>query len=212
MGIVKKEIVTVAVDHWRTTTPAKQLRHIRILGLDPGTATTGYGLVDLDGAEPIVANYGCILTDKSVPAAERLVAIHEELTLLVQATKPDHVMIERLFFSNNQKTAMAVSEARGVILMTLSQLSVPSTELTPPQVKQRVVGNGRADKRMVQRAVTEILALDERPKPDDAADALALAICGLWIHLGLVEGNPGEETKKLPAALIAMQLRLAEAA
>lgn len=171
--------------------------HLRVLGLDPGTATTGYGVIDLVLAEPTMVDYGCISTDKETAAADRLLEIHEQLQALIRRTQPDHVVVERLFFSTNQKTAMAVSEARGVILMTLAAESVPTTELTPMQVKQRVVGSGRADKKMVQVSVMEILSLLEKPKPDDAADALALAICGAWIFQGQQEGTSGEERKPM---------------
>lgn len=180
---------------------------MKILGLDPGTATTGYGLIELVGEQPLMRDYGCILTPKEHAPAVRLLDIHHQLIDVISQTKPDHVIVEKLFFATNARTAMAVSEARGVILMTLCKLEMPFTELTPMQVKQRVVGSGRADKKMVQASVVELLSLTETPKPDDAADALALAICGIWIHQGLHEGTAGEEKKKMPVTSVANRSR-----
>ena len=183
---------------------------MKILGLDPGTATTGYGLVELVGEQPVMRDYGCILTPKEHAPAVRLLDIHHQLIGVLGQTKPDHVIVEKLFFATNTRTAMAVSEARGVILMTLCKLEMPFTELTPMQVKQRVVGNGRADKKMVQASVVELLSLLETPRPDDAADALALAICGIWIHQGLADNTVGEERKKMPVAHVAGQIAIAK--
>jgi len=149
-----------------------------ILGIDPGTATTGYGVIRQDAPGKLApVDYGAILTfpDASVP--DRLEQIYDAVNLLIDKYSPDYVATERLFFSKNETTALSVGRAIGVILLSISQHNLPWTEYTPMQVKEAVTGTGSADKRQIQWMVTRLLELQSTPKPDDAADALAIAIC-----------------------------------
>jgi crossover junction endodeoxyribonuclease RuvC len=148
-----------------------------ILGIDPGTATTGYGLVKKEGQKFFFLKYGCILTPAKTPLADRLEAIFEELTELVQEHQPDHIAVEELFFNSNTTTAMSVGQARGVILLAAKKAGLSIFEYTPLEVKMALTGYGRADKKQMQQMVKVLLGLKEIPKPDDAADALAIAIC-----------------------------------
>ena len=148
-----------------------------VLGIDPGTAITGYGLVqEAEGQLQAVA-YGAITTPADWPLPQRLQKIYRDLTALVREHRPTEGAVEQLFFSRNVKTALAVGQARGVVLLALAEGSVPIREYTPLQVKQSVVGYGRAEKRQVQELVRLLLGLATTPQPDDAADALAIAIC-----------------------------------
>lgn len=152
---------------------------MRALGIDPGTATTGYGIVDsLAGREKLVY-YGTIRTAAGVDMPTRLYRIKGELDRLLQEYQPDVVAVEELFYHRNSKTVITVAQSRGVVLMTAAAAGLPIAEYTPLQVKQSVVGYGNADKRQVQIMVQRILAMNEMPRPDDAADALAIAICCL---------------------------------
>ncbi len=150
------------------------------LGLDPGTATTGYGLVRLleDGGLQAV-EYGVIETSKDTPAAQRLSQLYQRLNDILRLHRPETCAVEKLFFQKNISTAMAVGQARGVLLLALSEAGLAVAEYTPNEVKQAVTGYGSADKRQVQEMVRIQLALEGLPKPDDAADALAIAICHL---------------------------------
>jgi len=150
------------------------------LGIDPGTATTGYGLVRLmrDG-ELVVVKYGVILTPKEATASARLEMLFDQLNDLIKEQKPDTAAVEKLFFQSNVKTALAVGQARGVIMLCLQKAGVETFEYTPNEVKQAVAGYGGADKRQVQDMVRALLQLESIPKPDDAADALAIAITHL---------------------------------
>ena len=150
------------------------------LGIDPGTATTGYGLVRLmpDG-ELVTVKYGVILTPKESSASARLVMLYDQLQDLLKQHKPDTSAVEKLFFQSNVKTALAVGQARGVVMLSLQQAGLEIFEYTPNEVKQAVAGYGGADKRQVQDMVRALLQLDSIPKPDDAADALAIAITHL---------------------------------
>lgn len=148
-----------------------------ILGLDPGTATTGFGVVRFKDGEPELLDYGCIETHKNEPLAQRLRQIGQDLEELVTHWKPDSIAIEELFFSKNVKTAMHVAHARGALMQKLSEQGMDIHEYKPQQVKEAVCGYGRAEKYQVQKMVQIILHMDELPKPDDAADALAIAIC-----------------------------------
>lgn len=150
---------------------------LRVLGIDPGTAILGYGLIDYDGHEYESVEHGVIRTPAGMPMADRLVSIHTELGRYVTRTQPDHVAVEELFFARNAKTALSVAHARGVILLTVAARGVPLFEYTPMQVKQALTGYGGADKLQIQTFLTMLLGLPEAPKPDDAADALAVAIC-----------------------------------
>lgn len=150
-----------------------------VLGIDPGTATTGYGLVreTPQGAE--LVTYGVILTLKTAPMSERLIQIYERMQELLREHKPDTAAVEKLFFQKNVSTAMSVGQARGVILLALAQAGIEVGEYTPNEVKHAVAGYGSADKPQMQQMVRTLLSLREIPRPDDAADALAVAICHL---------------------------------
>ena len=150
------------------------------LGIDPGTATTGYGLVRLmrDG-ELVAVSYGVISTPKDETASARLEMLFDQLNDLIKENKPDTAAVEKLFFQSNVKTALAVGQARGVIMLCLQKAGIETFEYTPNEVKQAVAGYGGADKRQVQDMVRALLQLDSIPKPDDAADALAIAITHL---------------------------------
>lgn len=150
------------------------------LGIDPGTATTGYGLVRLtrDG-ELVAVRYGVILTPKEDSAPARLEMIYDRLSDLIREHKPDTAAVEKLFFSRNVTTALAVGQARGVVMLALQKAGIEAFEYTPKEIKNAVAGYGGADKRQVQEMVRALLQLDSIPKPDDAADALAVAITHL---------------------------------
>lgn len=148
-----------------------------ILGLDPGTATTGYGVIKKTKGSLKVIGYGCITTKKGLPTAERLKKINEDLIELIKKYRPNIVAVEDIFFFKNLKTAVKVSQARGVLLLTASQAEISIAEYTPLQIKVATTSYGRAAKSQVQRMVKLLLGLDKIPKPDDAADALAVAIC-----------------------------------
>ena len=148
-----------------------------ILGIDPGYAIVGYGVLEYNGRSFRTVDYGAITTRAGLDPARRLEIIYDALGELIDKFRPDDVAIEELFFQNNQKTAIMVAEARGVIVLCAKKRGVNVAEYTPLQVKQAVVGYGRAEKQQVQAMVTSILGLKEVPKPDDTADALAIAIC-----------------------------------
>ena len=150
---------------------------MRILGIDPGVAIVGFGVVDSEGGTQRMVQYGAINTPANTPLAARLVQIERDLTELLQQFKPDEVAIEELFFSKNITTGIAVAHARGVILATVEKSGIPLYEYTPMQVKQAVVGYGLAEKNQVMDMTKRLLKLRSIPKPDDAADALAIAIC-----------------------------------
>jgi crossover junction endodeoxyribonuclease RuvC len=150
------------------------------LGIDPGTATTGYGLVRLEQDGGLVAvKYGVILTPKEASAPARLETIYDELCGILNKYKPETAAVEKLFFSRNVTTALAVGQARGVVMLALQKAGIESFEYTPKEVKNAVAGYGGADKRQVQEMVRALLQLESIPKPDDAADALAIAITHL---------------------------------
>ena len=148
-----------------------------ILGVDPGTAITGYGLVEQLGNRYRLLEYGVIRSSKTADTAGRLNQVFSGINRVINGFKPDHVAVEELFFNKNAKTALIVGQARGVIILASHLQGLPVFEYTPLQVKQAVVGYGRAEKQQVQFMVKAILNLGELPKPDDAADALATAIC-----------------------------------
>ncbi len=149
---------------------------MRILGIDPGLAIVGYGIIDSVGNNNKVVDYGAILTPSTLSLPERLSMIHDELTDIIRTYLPDEVAMEELFFNTNIKTAIAVGHARGVEVLACNQMNLDVYEYTPLQIKQAVTGYGRADKRQVQEMVKMLLNLKEIPKPDDTADALAIAI------------------------------------
>jgi crossover junction endodeoxyribonuclease RuvC len=157
-------------------------KNLKILGIDPGIADTGYGLVTVCGSKITHIDHGSIVTNKNLSLSARLVILEKELTEIIAKHQPDIAGVEDLFFSNNAKTAMAVSQARGVVLLTLEKHHLTIKEFTPPQVKQGITGYGKADKKQIQQMTKTILGLPEIPKPDDAADALAIAICSANNH------------------------------
>ena len=150
---------------------------IRILGIDPGYAIVGFGVLDYDGIRFTPVEYGAVLTEANTPFPERLRAIHEDIEYIFDKFRPECMAIERLYFTTNQKTAIDVAQARGVTVLSAAKRNIPVSEYTPLQVKQSVVGYGRADKKQVITMVTMLLGLAKPPKPDDTADALAIAIC-----------------------------------
>jgi crossover junction endodeoxyribonuclease RuvC len=148
-----------------------------IFGIDPGYAIVGCGIVRYERNNFSLMGYGAVTTDKDTPFNQRLTKIYDDITELLEKFKPDAVSIERLYFNTNQKTAIDVAQARGVIVLAVEKAGIPIFEYTPLQVKQSIVGYGRAEKQQVQEMTRMFLHLDKIPKPDDAADALALAIC-----------------------------------
>lgn len=148
-----------------------------ILGIDPGYATVGYGVIEYNGSSFRTMDYGAITTPAGVDFNRRLEMVYDGVCELCDTFKPDAVSVEELFFNTNLKTGIAVSHGRGVILLAIQKCGVDFYEYTPLQVKQSVVGYGRAEKRQVMLMTKNLLGLDKMPKPDDAADALALAIC-----------------------------------
>ncbi|MEI6266348.1 MAG: crossover junction endodeoxyribonuclease RuvC [bacterium] len=148
-----------------------------ILGVDPGTATTGYGIIEEKAGKIKLVDYGVIITEPKQPLEARLEIIYDQLGDIIDEYDPEEIAVEELFFSTNVKTAMAVGQARGVILLAAKKSGALISEYTPNQVKNGICGYGGADKKQVQKMVQMILKLDEIPQPDDAADALAIAIC-----------------------------------
>lgn len=150
------------------------------LGIDPGTATTGYGLVRIEPDGSLVAvKYGVLLTPKESTASARLVMLYNQLRDVLNEFNPELAAVEKLFFARNVTTALAVGQARGVVMLAIEQAGIEVFEYTPKEVKNAVAGYGGADKRQVQEMVRALLQLDSIPKPDDAADALAIAITHL---------------------------------
>ena len=150
---------------------------MRILGIDPGVAIVGFGLIESERGSVRMLQYGAVTTPAGLPLATRLVQIENDMTELIRQLKPDEIAIEELFFSKNITTGIAVAHARGVILYTAQRMHLPVYEYTPMQVKQAVVGYGLADKKQVMDMTKRLLKLKAVPRPDDAADALAIAIC-----------------------------------
>ena len=149
------------------------------IGIDPGTAICGYGVVESQGSRLRALQYGAIQTPPTLPTAERLLIIHQELDALLRYFKPQLAGVEQLFFSKNVRTAMAVGQARGVILLSIAAHGIRIEEFTPLQVKQSVVGYGKATKEQVMYMTQRLLSLEEKIQLDDTADALAIAICTL---------------------------------
>ncbi|PAB60885.1 crossover junction endodeoxyribonuclease RuvC [Anaeromicrobium sediminis] len=150
---------------------------MRILGIDPGIAIVGYGIIDYVGNKFKTVDYGAITTDSKMKTSKRLKVIYDSLQELIQVHKPDVIAIEELFFNKNVKTALIVGHARGVCILAGENFNLNIFEYTPLQVKQGIVGYGRAEKKQVQIMVKTLLNLKSVPKPDDVADALAVAIC-----------------------------------
>ncbi len=151
---------------------------MRIIGIDPGTGILGFGVIDVLAPGKVqLVDGGVIRTPVKQPDNERLKTIYDELTEIIKHNKPDIMSVEKLFFAQNVTTAMSVSQARGVVLLCGEQNGLTLFEYTPLQIKQAITGYGRADKKQMQEMVRVILGLEEVPKPDDCADALAAAIC-----------------------------------
>ncbi len=159
---------------------------MRVLGIDPGTAITGYAVVEETTEGLQMITLGTITTPAKTPLPLRLQTIHSELREIVAEYAPEAAAVEELFFSRNARTAMSVGHARGVILLALADLNLPIAEYTPMQIKQAVTGYGNANKHQVQEMVRMLLTLPETPKPDDAADAAAVAIC--YLHRAKLDG------------------------
>lgn len=148
-----------------------------ILGIDPGTTTTGFGVIEvLSKNKLILKDYGTITTPPKIELAEKLQEIYQDISKIIKENKPDKIIVEQLFFFKNAKTAISVGHARGVILLAAKKAKIPIFECTPLQIKMAICNHGRADKKQVQEMVKRILNLEKIPKPDDAADAIAAAI------------------------------------
>lgn len=152
------------------------MRKRRIIGIDPGLAHTGFGIVDALGEQKRLVSYGIIETASADDQGTRLLAIHNRLVAVLQEFRPDEASMETLYFARNVTSALGVAEAKGVVTMTLAQFAVPLALYAPNQIKTSVTGTGRADKELVERCVKVLLRLETEPKPDHAADALAAAI------------------------------------
>ena len=150
---------------------------MRILGIDPGVATIGFGMVEAERGRQRLLQYGVITTPAGIPLSSRLWQISQDMSSLLSQLKPDEAAVEELFFDKNITTGIAVAHGRGVILLELARAGVPVYEYTPMQVKQAVVGYGKAEKRQVMLMTQRLLKMQKIPRPDDAADALALALC-----------------------------------
>ncbi len=150
---------------------------MRIIGIDPGYAIVGFGVLDYDGYKFNPVHFGAITTEAKTDFNLRLKTIFDDMNTVLERWKPDALAIEKLFFNTNQKTVINVAEARGVILLSATNFAIPIYEYTPLQVKQSVVGYGQAEKKQVMEMTRKILGLATVPKPDDTADALAIAIC-----------------------------------
>jgi crossover junction endodeoxyribonuclease RuvC len=157
---------------------------VLVIGIDPGTATTGYGLVGEDDSGKLIAiAYGVIRTPVNLAMPKRLLQLFTTLNEIILLHRPDYAAVEKLFFQKNVRTAISVGQARGVSLLSLAAADIEIEEYTPLEVKQAVVGYGGAEKSQVQYMVSVLLNLEEIPRPDDAADALAVAICHINSHL-----------------------------
>ena len=159
------------------------------LGIDPGTAICGYGFVERSGSQLVAKNFGVITTAPKARMQDRLLKIHTELDALIKTFQPEVVGVEKLFFGRNATTAIPVAQARGIVLLCAAQNNLDVLELTPNEVKQSITGYGGADKAQVIYMVTKTLNLDEPPKPDDAADALAIAIAAGYEANSLTRRN-----------------------
>ena len=165
---------------------AKISNGVRIIGIDPGTATTGYAIIQSDRGRLHSLEFGSITTRKTRPLAHRLNEVYRDLNKLILKYRPQTLVVESIFFYKNVKTAIAVAQARGVVLLCAEEHKLSIIELTPLQVKSSLTGYGKAEKKQVQYMVKHLLGLKNTPKPDDAADALALAICGANRNLNLI--------------------------
>ena len=163
---------------------------MRILGIDPGIAIVGFGLIEADRGRTQLLNYGAITTHAGLPLARRLVQIEQDMEALIAQLKPDAIAVEELFFSNNITTGIAVAHGRGIILCTAEKSGVPLYEYTPMQVKQAITGYGKAVKKQIQEMTRMMLHLETIPKPDDTADALGMAIAHCHCSRSRLMGTP----------------------
>jgi|GEM_PF-442358 len=166
---------------WRSKHSSTKFPEIqmRVMGIDPGTATTGFSILERDKNSFRLLDYGCITTEAKTPANIRLNQIAQDLKTLIKKWEPTHASIEKLFFNKNVKTAISVAQARGVVIQILTEYGIDPREFTPLEIKSAVCGYGRADKKMVQEMIKTMLNLKVIPRPDDAADAIATAICAI---------------------------------
>lgn len=162
---------------------------MKILGIDPGIAIVGFGIIEYDGVNFKVVDYGAVTSPAHTPLPVRLKMVYDDMCYIIEKHNPDQVAIEELFFNNNAKTAITVGQARGVLILAAQNNNIPVYEYTPLQVKQGVVGYGRADKNQVQQMIKSILKLNEIPKPDDTADALAIAVCHAHTNYSILKGG-----------------------
>lgn len=169
---------------------------MRILGIDPGVATIGFGVVDADRGRQQLIRYGVITTPAGIPLSNRLYQISQDMSELIAQFTPDEAAVEELFFTKNITTGIAVAHGRGVLLLELERAGVPVYEYTPMQVKQAVAGYGKAEKRQVMAMTARLLKMKEIPRPDDAADALALAICHARAATSLLNTDRAFDPKK----------------
>jgi crossover junction endodeoxyribonuclease RuvC len=167
---------------------------VRVLGIDPGIAIVGFGFIDKMGHKLVPVQYGSIQTEAHTDTSERLMIIYDAIGQLIDKYKPDAVAIEKLFFNRNVTTALTVGQARGVLMLAAVQKGLPIAEYTPLQVKQAIVGYGKAEKKQVQEMVRMFLHLQAVPKPDDVADALAIAIC--HAHSAVLQSKINEVHKR----------------
>jgi crossover junction endodeoxyribonuclease RuvC len=173
---------------------------MRIIGIDPGTATTGFGVIELGSGGFAFVDAGVITTPAHTPMPERLITIHTELAQVIRDTRPHEASVELLYFATNVTTAISVGQARGVILLALAEAGLIPAEYTPMQVKQAVTGYGGAKKPQIQQMVRTLLALRDIPKPDDAADALAIAITHANTHArGPIRGKASSGSPRASA-------------
>lgn len=154
-----------------------------VVGIDPGLATVGFGVLRKENGSIVPVSYGCIRTSSEKETPQRLLEIYDEITALFEKYAPEVVAVERLFFTRNVTNAMSVSEARGVIFLAAQQKHIPIFEYTPKQVKQAITGSGAADKKQMQEMIKRLLGLPELPQPDDAADGLSIALCHIHVQL-----------------------------
>ncbi|MBP8640690.1 MAG: crossover junction endodeoxyribonuclease RuvC [Oscillospiraceae bacterium] len=165
---------------------------MRILGIDPGIATVGFGVIDSNKNKLTLVNYGVITTPANTSLSSRLDRIYDDISELIRTFAPDEIACEELFFNTNITTGISVAHGRGVVLLACYKAGVPTFEYTPLQVKQSVVGYGRAEKQQVIYMVERLLSMKVAPKPDDAADALAIAICHARSATSLITKNRGD--------------------
>ena len=169
---------------------------MRVLGIDPGYAIVGWGVVDYAGNRFAPVDFGAVCTDAGVPFERRLDEVYAGVKEVIERTQPEVLAIEKLFYQHNQTTVIGVAEARGVILLAAAQAGLPIYEYTPMQVKQAVVGYGLAEKKQVMDMVKRLLKLKAVPRPDDAADALAIAICHARSATSLLSRVGGNDVKQ----------------